>query len=231
MTISPSTVQAIVTAANNAGVSPRLAIADAIVESGLHNSATNPAGSYGVFQLQQGGELNAIPGSLAQQIAAARNPAVNARVALSEFALVEQSHPGASPGTIAALAQRPASPGPYAAKVDAVYAQLGSVQGLSGSPSTTPTSWSTIAHDIERILAGAGTFAASGGNIAKTNHAANPTPGAGSSSSSSSGTGLGGAVERIGITLALVLGALALIVLGVSKLFPGSISTAMEAVP
>lgn len=102
------------------GLDPRLAVADAMVESGLNPQAVGDGGtSFGLYQLHQGGELGSLTPSQAF------DPATNAHVALSTMAQVAQAHPGWSPGQIAAAAQRPADPAAYAAKVDAAYQQLG----------------------------------------------------------------------------------------------------------
>lgn len=124
--------------AQELGVDPRLAIADATVESGLNPTAVGDSGcSYGLFQLNTcGGEGTGM--SYGQLV----DPETNARRALSEFAAVQQSHPGADPGTIAALAERPADPAGYAARVNSVYSQLGgtsaSVGATSGGRPPTP---------------------------------------------------------------------------------------------
>jgi hypothetical protein len=114
------TARSVVAQARNARVDPRLALAAAIHESGLNPTAIGDAGSsFGTYQLHRGGEL----GQLTPQ--QAYDAATNARVALAEFARVAQRHPGVSPGTIAALAQRPEYPAAYATDVDALYRRLG----------------------------------------------------------------------------------------------------------
>ncbi len=133
------------------GVSPRIAVADAIVESGLNPRAVGDQGtSFGLFQLHQGGELGALTK------AQAFTPLTNARVALSEFRTVQRSTPSLlrNPGALAATAQRPqlltaagaptASPAAsaYAAKVNRVYGELGRVPA-TGPRATVRTSKST----------------------------------------------------------------------------------------
>lgn len=118
--------------ARSLGVPADLAIATAQVESGLDPNAVGDSGtSFGLFQLHQGGEL----GSLTPQ--QAFDPRTNAQVALSEFAQVQQQHPGADPGWIAAWSQRPADPSGYASKVDAALAQV-DAGGISGALSPGP---------------------------------------------------------------------------------------------
>lgn len=115
--------QQIAAVAQRLGVDPRLAIATAQVESGLNPGAVGDQGtSFGLFQLHQGGELGSLTPSQAF------DPTTNASVALRQFAAVEAAHPGVTdPGTIAALAQRPANPAAYAAAVDKAYGGLGAV--------------------------------------------------------------------------------------------------------
>lgn len=130
----PTIVEIITAIAQELGVPPILAVADAQVESGLNPLAVGDQGtSFGLFQLHEGGEL----GNLTPQ--QAFDPTTNASVALREFALVEQQHPGLDPGWIAALAERPADQPGYAAKVDAAIRQL-ETQGYPASglaPSVT----------------------------------------------------------------------------------------------
>ncbi len=120
--------QIITSVAVSLKVDPKLAIATAEQESGLNPNAVGDNGtSFGLFQLHRGGEL----GNLTQ--AQADDPATNAKVALTEFAKVSKSHPGIDPGQLAALAQRPAQPAQYAAKVDALYGKV-SVPSVTNDP-------------------------------------------------------------------------------------------------
>lgn len=156
-----STITDIITeVARSLGVPPDLAIATAQVESGLDPNAIGDQGtSFGLFQLHQGGEL----GSLSPQ--QAFDPRTNATVALTQFAQVEQQHPGADPGWIAAWAQRPADPAGYAAKVDAALAQVDAGGGTPGGAQTTgfslpplpdlPKAAGEAAGAIARSIAGA----------------------------------------------------------------------------
>lgn len=122
------------------GVNPNLALATAIEESNLNPQAVGDGGtSFGLYQLHQGGEL----GNLTEQ--QAFNPATNATVALTEMAGVAKANPNASPGQVAALAQRPANQAAYAASVDSIYQQLANgtldpnaVANGSQSASSTP---------------------------------------------------------------------------------------------
>ncbi len=131
------------------GVDPALAIADAEYESGLnpttvvmdHHADGSPAGySVGLFQLNQGGELQDVPGAtVADKVRAAQDPATNARVALAQFAAVVRANPGITdPGQIAAAAERPANPSAYAQAVDQRYQQLTGAQPTTGSIGPAP---------------------------------------------------------------------------------------------
>lgn len=116
MSVPSNVINDIIAQARAYNLDPRLALADAQVESGLNPRAVGDNGtSFGLFQLHQGGEL----GSLSP--AQAFNPTTNAHVSLGVMSQVAAAHPGASPGEIAALAQRPANPSAYAAQVNAVY--------------------------------------------------------------------------------------------------------------
>lgn len=138
-------IQAIITKiADQYGVNPNLAIADASVESNLNPTAVGDNGtSFGLFQLHRGGEL----GNLTPQ--QAFNPVTNASVALAQFAAVQKANPGLTdPGVIAALAQRPANPVAYAQAVDAkmgltstnVATELANAGGPTYSTAGTPSS-------------------------------------------------------------------------------------------
>ncbi len=131
------------------GVDPALAIADAEYESSLnpttvvmdHHADGSPAGySVGLFQLNQNGELQDVPGkTLADKVHAAQDPATNARVALAQFAAVMRANPGITdPGQIAAAAERPANPSAYARAVDQRYQQLTGAQPTTGSIGPSP---------------------------------------------------------------------------------------------
>lgn len=101
------------------GVPAPLAEAVAQQESGFNPYAIGDGGtSFGENQLHEGGELNNLPGSLSQQIAAAFDPKTNEDVALGELASVYAANPNADPGQIAAAAQRPADRAGYAAAID-----------------------------------------------------------------------------------------------------------------
>ena len=140
--------------ARKLGVDPRLAIAMAQQESGLDPHAVGDHGtSYGLYQLHQGGELgNLTPTS-------AFDPTTNASVALAEVARVAKTHPGASPGQIAALAQRPADPTAYAAAVDAKY------KALAGSVSAHPQSGDAGMKDVLGLGTASGVALGAGSTI------------------------------------------------------------------
>lgn len=142
-----SVIQAIYRAADELGVPRTLALAIAKHESGLDPHApgdhgyfrngrfvpdpSGPPTSFGLFQLHQGGEL----GSLTPE--QAMDPYTNAKVALTQVAAVMKAHPGADPGTIAALAQRPKDTAGYAQSVNALLKNpdaLAASKGVTGSP-------------------------------------------------------------------------------------------------
>lgn len=127
--VDPAVVQAIVTAAKDEGVDPRLALAMAQQESGLNPSAVGDQGtSFGLFQLHQGGELT----SAGLDPQAAMDPYTNARVALAQVAQVARQHPDWSPGQIAAAAQRPADQTSYASSVNTLFDSVETGQGTLG---------------------------------------------------------------------------------------------------
>lgn len=99
------------------GVDPnrlaQIAVATMHQESGGNAQAVGDNGtSFGLFQLHQGGEL----GNLTPE--QAFDAETNATVAITVMAQVLKANPNASPGRIAAMAQRPADPTGYAASVD-----------------------------------------------------------------------------------------------------------------
>lgn len=123
-------VNAITSVARQLGVDVNLALATAYQESGFNPTAVGDNGSsFGIYQLHRGGEL----GTLTQ--AQANDPTRNAQVSLSVVRQVANKSPGASPGTIAAAAQRPANRAGYAASVDSLYSELGGTY-LPGLPIT-----------------------------------------------------------------------------------------------
>ena len=121
--------------ANHYGIPPSLALAIAQHESGLNpNSVGDNGTSFGLYQLHIGGELgNRTPASVT-----GANMENNAIIALSTVAAVMKANPGASPGDIAAMAQRPANPGQYAATINSMMGSKASYQndlsGMSGGP-------------------------------------------------------------------------------------------------
>ena len=112
---SDPVISAIYAAADQNGVPRQLAIAIARVESGLNPRAVGDGGtSFGLYQLHQGGELGSLTPSQAF------DPYTNASVSLRQVGAVYRQHPNADPGTIAAMAQRPANQAAYARAVDNV---------------------------------------------------------------------------------------------------------------
>jgi hypothetical protein len=194
------------------GVDPRLALSIAQHESGLDPTAVGDSGtSFGLFQLHQGGELGGL--SSAQ----AFNPIVNANTALAVVANVAKTNPGGDPGAIAAAAQRPADPAAYAAAVDAIYtnpADFPQVPAAAGSG--TPTATLTGFH------------VPSPGAIAGAVFGATPI-GAGLSLFDTITGGIGSGVVKdvfkgalpLLLTITFVVAALGLILLGLTRLFPG----------
>lgn len=225
-------VAAAAAVAQHLGLDPLLALAIAQQESDFNPTAVGDQGaSFGLYQLHQGGEL----GSLTP--AEAENPVTNAEVALSEVAQVAAANPDLSPGQIAALAQRPANPSAYAAAVNANYQQLAAGQGpaaslvaetaaaLQGDQATlTGISWSSVWHDF---LGALGLAAKPGGVLGALPGAVKSIGGdighaaAGAASSALSGLG------PILLKIVFVAAGLVLIVMGVSRLFPG-VSTGIE---
>ena len=134
---SQSVINAIDSVAAKYGVNPQLAQAIAQQESGLNPYAVGDNGtSFGLYQLHQGGEL----GNLTPQ--QAFNPTTNANVALGQLAATIKANPNITdPGTLAAMAQRPANPAAYAASIDGIL--NGSVPvGGAGSVSSGGSSFS-----------------------------------------------------------------------------------------
>lgn len=175
-------IEAITQAANEYGIDPKLAIATAQVESGLNPQAIGDGGtSFGLFQLHRGGEL----GNMSPQ--QAFDPLTNARRALSEFANVKKNFPNLTdPGRIAALAQRPADPNGYAAKVNAALGSVGNIAsgGAAGAATAAQSGISWLASQLGAnpsdlftrgafivlgiLIVGAGVFITfSGGNASK----------------------------------------------------------------
>lgn len=124
---------AIAQVAQTLGVDPNLAIATAIKESNLNPKASGDGGnSVGAFQLNFAGGEGTASGLTKTE---ATNPSVNAQVALTNFVSAQKQYPGASPGAIAFLAQKPFGyqPGmslaqveqqPYTQQVNSIYGQL-----------------------------------------------------------------------------------------------------------
>lgn len=116
------------------GVDPVLAVATALHESSLNPQAVGDQGtSFGLYQLHRGGELGSL---LPQQ---AYNPATNAAVALGTLAQYARGGWYASPGALAAAAQRPANPAAYAQAVDALLPQARALLAGVAAPGGPPT--------------------------------------------------------------------------------------------
>lgn len=117
----------IVGTAQKYGINPLVAIATAIVESGLNPKAIGDNGtSFGLYQLHEGGEL----GNLTEH--QAFDPATNADRALSTMAQFQKQNPSLSGGSLAAAAQRPANQSAYAAKINSVMQEIGGVNVVAG---------------------------------------------------------------------------------------------------
>ncbi len=133
--------------ANAFGIDPNLALATALAESNLNPNAVGDGGtSFGLFQLHQGGELGSMTSTQAF------NPVTNTTTALAEFRAVIAANPNgfATPGDLAAAAQRPADRTGYATEVNYYYNQLqsgipvqnitaynGTGQAIAGAGATT----------------------------------------------------------------------------------------------
>lgn len=133
----------IISVAQGFGLDPRIAVADAIAESGLDPKAVGDSGtSFGLYQLHRGGELGNLTPTQAF------DPTTNAMVALAVMANVAHQHPGWSPGQIAAAAERPANQTAYAARVDQIYqtlpADLSTLGPGAGSAITASSQQATL---------------------------------------------------------------------------------------
>jgi hypothetical protein len=107
-----------------------LAIATAEQESGLNPNAVGDSGhSVGLFQLHDQGEGAGMGDTR-------YDPRTNAAKALDVMAQTFAANPNASPGQIAAMAQRPADQAGYANTVDQIYAGIrgGKLPTQSSSP-------------------------------------------------------------------------------------------------
>lgn len=104
-----------------------IALATMQQESGGNPQAVGDNGtSFGLFQLNEGGEL----GKLTRQ--QAFDPNINARTAITVIAQTLKANPQMSDGQIAAAAQRPADQSGYAASVNAILGG-GGTGGTIGS--------------------------------------------------------------------------------------------------
>lgn len=147
MAQSFSPIQIITQVATGLGVPVSLAIAIAQHESGLNPNAVGDNGSsFGLYQLHRGGEL----GSMApeQVMGDEKGMFLNAYTALSRVAYVLKQNPSASPGDIAAMAQRPANPGAYAATINALLAGSPNTQSGQGSSFMTTGPQGALAEQL-----------------------------------------------------------------------------------
>lgn len=122
----PAVVQAIIKAAQDTGVDPRLALAIAQHESNFRANAVSGNGcDRGVFQLNTcGGEGVGVPDYLIN------DPYSNAKIALSKVAQVQREHPDWTPGQIAQGAQR--ADNTNNRYVDAINQNMNSIQTGQG---------------------------------------------------------------------------------------------------
>lgn len=189
------------------GVDPRLALADAEVESGLDPTAVGDEGtSFGLYQLHEGGEL----GNLSP--AEAFNPSINANTALSVFGSVAAANPGADPGLIAYLAERPANKAAYVSAVDKVYNSPSFLPQVPGGSSTGSNSSGAAGAQTTSVTGNIGGFVGDfiGGILGGA-------------------TGLTSrSLFEILLEIAFVIASLALIFLGLARLFPGVTHTIVE---
>lgn len=132
--------QIVAAVARQKGVDPVTAVATMLAESSGNACQIGDGGtSCGLFQLHAGGELDTLAQqqgvSREQAMELAKNPVINANIALSEFARVQQANPGLDPGTLAAKAQRPKDPTAYAAQVNANIPEARRLLGLDSGAS------------------------------------------------------------------------------------------------
>lgn len=220
-TAAPSTVQDVVSIINSVadalGVPRNLAQAIARRESGLNPYAVGDKGtSFGLFQLHRGGELGKL--SPAQ----AFDAATNATVALTQVRAVMAKYQGQglSGGEIAALAQRPADAAGYAA---AINKDLGNSPALlldtpAPSTSTVPSIAGTLGPPGQTFTPDA-TLApgSTQGNSDLIKGILGPLAGALGGATTSKASGFAAdpfGVKEVTRDAALMLGGVALIVLG-----------------
>jgi len=124
----PNVVRAIIKAAQDSGVDPRLALAIAQHESGFNPTAVGDHGcSKGVFQLNTcAGEGVGKPDYILN------DPYSNAMVALAQVKAVQRQNPSATPGQIAAMAQRPADQAAYASAINGNMDSIATGTGTLG---------------------------------------------------------------------------------------------------
>ncbi len=182
-TLDPATV--ITQIANQFGVPPNLALAIAQNESGLNPNAVGDNGtSFGLYQLHIGGELgNRQPAAVMGQ-----NMIVNATIAISTIAAIMRANPGATPGAIAVLAQRPKGyiPGMTAQQANGtqyaatINAMLGAKGDFLGNVGMNGVQYGTASQNPNPILAQmsnplAGNTGAATSLSSTVNDALNPT--------------------------------------------------------
>lgn len=129
----------IIATANKYGIDPFVAVADAIKESSGNPKAKGDyvngvPDSIGLYQLNIHGE------GAGMTVAARENPGTNADIALHQFARVQASGFKGSGGQLAAAAERPKYPVPYAVDVNNYVAQLHELTGRGMSLSNAAVS-------------------------------------------------------------------------------------------
>ena len=177
---SQSEIQGIIeSVALQNGVNPNLALATAQTEDpSLNPAAINSNGEYsvGIYQENmQGGEGSGY------SVSQLENPVLNAEISLSHIAAVQATMPGASPGQIAAAAQRPVNPTAYAAEVNANYQKD---VAASGSATAAPASYTTTGASSLSSSSSSSSYATPNGTpigttgqlLATLDHFLNPRP-------------------------------------------------------
>lgn len=136
--VDSNAVAAVIRAAQDTGVDPRLALAIAYTESGLNPGAQgdyeggSPT-SFGLFQLHIGGELDSSGLSPDQAMS---DPYSNAHVALTRVAEIAREHPDWSPGQIAITAQGADPSTGYVDKINNYFDQIQTGNGALGWANT-----------------------------------------------------------------------------------------------
>lgn len=181
---SQSEIQGIIeSVALQNGVNPNLALATAQTEDpSLNPAAINSNGEYsvGIYQENmQGGEGSGY------SVSQLENPVLNAEISLSHIAAVQATMPGASPGQIAAAAQRPANPTAYAAEVNANYQKdVAASASAAGLTNAAPASYTITGVSSSSSSSSSSSYATPNGTpigttgqlLATLDHFLNPRP-------------------------------------------------------